>query len=141
MDQNNPARYLDTAYGALKANPGATNQILQAAAQGAPVGLKGLAAAAAQQSQQQAQQAMAALQQQGPQPNIVQKLASQGIMSQMDTGLPMAPQMNAPEEMPQQMMAAGGLVSFADGGNVLPPDVIDAIPEPLCFRRRCSWVL
>ena len=127
MDQNNPARYLDTAYGALKSNPGATNQILQAAAQGAPVGLKGLAAAAAQQSQQQAQQAMAALQQQGPQPNVIQKLATQGIMSQMDTGLPMAPQMGAPEEMPSQMMAGGGLVSFADGGNVLPPDVIDAI--------------
>ena len=127
MDQNNPARYLDTAYGALKSNPGATNQILQAAAQGAPVGLKGLAAAAAQQSQQQAQQAMAALQQQGPQPNVIQKLAQSGIMSQMDTGLPMAPQMGAPEEMPSQMMAGGGLVSFADGGNVLPPDVIDAI--------------
>ena len=127
MDQNNPARYLDTAYNALKSNPSATNQVLQAAAQGAPVGLKGLAAAAAQQSQQQAQQAMAALQQQGPQPNIVQKLATQGIMSQMDTGLPMAPQMGSPEEMPPQMMAAGGLVSFAEGGGVLPPDVIDAI--------------
>lgn len=127
MDQNKPARFLDTAYNALKANPGATNQILQAAAQGQPVGLRGLAAAAAQQSQQEAQKAMTALQQQGPQPNIVQKLATQGIMSQMDTGLPMAPQMGAPEEMPQQMMAGGGLVSFADGGNVLPPDVIEAI--------------
>lgn len=127
MDQNNPARFLDTAYNALKANPGATNQILQAAAQGAPVGLRGLAAAAAQQSQQEAQKTMTALQQQGPQPNIVQKLATQGIMSQMDTGLPIAPQMGAPEQMPQQMMAGGGLVSFADGGNVLPPDVIDAI--------------
>ena len=127
MDQNNPARFLDTAYNALKANPGATNQILQAAAQGQPVGLKGLAAAAAQQNQQEAQKAMAALQQQGPQPNIVQKLATQGIMSQMDTGLPIAPQMGAPEEMPQQMMAGGGLVAFAGGGNVLPPDVIDAI--------------
>lgn len=127
MDQNKPARFLDTAYNALKANPGATNQILQAAAQGQPVGLKGLAAAAAQQSQQEAQKAMAALQQQGPQPNIIQKMATQGIMSQMDTGLPMAPQMGVPEEMPPQMMAGGGLVSFADGGNVLPPDVIDAI--------------
>jgi len=127
MDQNKPARFLDTAYNALKTNPGATNQILQAAAQGQPVGLRGLAAAAAQQSQQEAQKAMAALQQQGPQPNIIQKMATQGIMSQMDTGLPMAPQMGAPEEMPQQMMAGGGLVSFADGGNVLPPDVIDAI--------------
>jgi len=127
MDQNKPARFLDTAYNALKTNPGATNQILQAAAQGQPVGLRGLAAAAAQQSQQEAQKAMTALQQQGPQPNIIQKLAQSGIMSQMDTGLPMAPQMGAPEEMPQQMMAGGGLVSFADGGNVLPPDVIDAI--------------
>lgn len=127
MDQNKPARFLDTAYNALKANPGATNQILQAAAQGQPVGLRGLAAAAAQQSQQEAQKTMAALQQQGPQPNIVQKLATQGIMSQMDTGLPIAPQMGVPEEMPPQMMAGGGLVSFADGGNVLPPDVIDAI--------------
>ena len=126
MDQNKPARFLDTAYNALKANPGATNQILQAAAQGQPVGLRGLAAAAAQQSQQEAQKAMTALQQQGPQPNIIQKMATQGIMSQMDTGLPMAPQMGAPEEMPQQM-AGGGLVSFADGGNVLPPDVIEAI--------------
>jgi hypothetical protein len=126
MDQNKPARFLDTAYNALKANPGATNQILQAAAQGQPVGLRGLAAAAAQQSQQEAQKAMTALQQQGPQPNIIQKMATQGIMSQMDTGLPMAPQMSAPEEMPQQM-AGGGLVSFADGGNVLPPDVIEAI--------------
>ena len=131
MDQNKPARFLDTAYNALKANPNATNQILQAAAQGQPVGLRGLAAAAAQQSQQEAQKAMSALQQQGPQPNIIQKMASQGIMSQMDTGLPMAPQMapqtGAPEEIPQQMMAGGGLVSFADGGNVLPPDVIEAI--------------
>ena len=131
MDQNTPARFLDTAYDALKANPNATNQILQAAAKGAPVGLRGLAAAAAQQSQQQAQQAMAALRQQGAQPNIIQKLAHAGIMSQMDTGLPgaeqMAPQMGAPQEMPPQMMAGGGLVSFADGGNVLPPDVIDAI--------------
>ena len=127
MDQNKPARFLDTAYNALKTNPGATNQILQAAAQGQPVGLRGLAAAAAQQSQQEAQKAMAALQQQGPQPNIIQKLAQSGIMSQMDTGLPMAPQMGAPEQTPQQMMATGGLVSFADGGNVLPPDVIDAI--------------
>lgn len=124
MDQNNPARFLDTAYNAYKSNPGATNQVLQAAAQGAPVGLRGLAAAAAQQSQQQAQQAMAALQQQGPQPNVVQKLATQGIMSQMDTGLPIAQPM--PEEAPQ-MMATGGLVAFADGGNVLPPDVIEAI--------------
>lgn len=126
MDQNKPARFLDTAYNALKANPNATNQILQAAAQGQPVGLRGLAAAAAQQSQQEAQKAMTALQQQGPQPNIIQKMATQGIMSQMDTGLPMAPQMGAPEEMSQQM-AGGGLVSFADGGNVLPPDVIEAI--------------
>ncbi len=124
MDQNNPARFLDTAYNAYKSNPGATNQVLQAAAQGAPVGLRGLAAAAAQQSQQQAQQAMAALQQQGPQPNVIQKLATQGIMSQMDTGLPIAQPM--PEEAPQ-MMATGGLVAFADGGSVLPPDVIEAI--------------
>lgn len=123
MDQNRPARALDTAYNALKANPAATNQIMQAAAQGAPVGLKGLAAAAAQQSQQQAQQAMAALQQRGPQPNVIQQLAHAGIMSQMDTGLPGAP---VQEEIPQ-MMAGGGLVAFADGGNVLPPDVIEAI--------------
>jgi len=132
MDQNKPARFLDTAYNALKANPGATNQILQAAAQGQPVGLRGLAAAAAQQSQQEAQKAMTALQQQGPQPNIIQKMATQGIMSQMDTGLPMAPQMSAPEEMPQQM-AGGGLVSFADGGNVLPPDVIEAIQSHFAY--------
>lgn len=124
MDRNTPARFLDTAYDAYKSNPTATNQILQAAAQGAPVGLRGLAAAAAQQSQQQAQQAMAALQQQGAQPNVIQKLATQGIMSQMDTGLPIAQPM--PEEAPQ-MMATGGLVAFADGGNVLPPDVIEAI--------------
>ena len=123
MDQNRPAKLLDTAYNALKSNPAATNQIMQAAAQGAPVGLKGLAAAAAQQSQQQAQQAMAALQQRGPQPNVIQQLAHAGIMSQMDTGLPGAP---VQEEIPQ-MMAGGGLVAFADGGNVLPPDVIEAI--------------
>lgn len=123
MDQNRPAKLLDTAYNALKSNPAATNQIMQAAAQGAPVGLKGLAAAAAQQSQQQAQHAMAALQQRGPQPNVIQQLAHAGIMSQMDTGLPGAP---VQEEIPQ-MMAGGGLVAFADGGNVLPPDVIEAI--------------
>lgn len=133
MDQNKPARFLDTAYNALKSNPGATNQIMQAAAQGQPVGLRGLAAAAAQQSQQEAQKTMAALQQQGPQPNVIQKMATQGIMSQMDTGLPMAPQMGAPEEMPQQMMAGGGLVSFAEGGGVLPPDVIDAIQSHFAY--------
>ena len=83
QDMNNPARFLDTAYQALKDNPNATNQILQAAAQGAPVGLKGLAAAAAQQSQQEAQKAMIALQQQGPSPNIVQQLAHSGIMGQI----------------------------------------------------------
>ena len=74
MDFNNPEKYLTTAYDALKDNPNATNQIIQAAAQGQPVGLRGLAAAAAQQSQQQAQQAAAAQQQQGPQPTIMQKL-------------------------------------------------------------------
>ena len=132
MDQNKPARFLDTAYNALKANPGATNQILQAAAQGQPVGLRGLAAAAAQQNQQEAQQAMAAqqMQAQGPQQSIIQKLAgASGIMGQLPSSLQLAsaPTGPASEEMPQQMMAGGGLVSFADGGNVLPPDVIEAI--------------
>ena len=132
MDQNKPARFLDTAYNALKANPNATNQILQAAAQGQPVGLRGLAAAAAQQNQQEAQQAMAAqqMQAQGPQQSIIQKLAgASGIMGQLPSSLQLAsaPTGPAPEEMPQQMMAGGGLVSFADGGNVLPPDVIEAI--------------
>lgn len=132
MDQNKPARFLDTAYNALKANPNATNQILQAAAKGAPVGLRGLAAAAAQQNQQEAQKAMAAqqMQAQGPQASVIQKLASMpGIMGQLPASMQLAsaPTGPAPEEMPQQMMATGGLVSFADGGNVLPPDVIDAI--------------
>ena len=126
QDMNNPARFLDTAYQALKDNPNATNQILQAAAQGAPVGLKGLAAAAAQQSQQEAQKAMVALRQQGPSPNIVQQLAHSGIMGQLNTGLPGAPQ-QMPSAPPPQGMASGGLVAFNRGGNVLPPDVIDAI--------------
>ena len=99
---------------------------LQAAAQGAPVGLKGLAAAAAQQSQQEAQKAMVALRQQGPSPNIVQQLAHSGIMGQLNTGLPGAPQ-QMPSAPPPQGMASGGLVAFNRGGNVLPPDVIDAI--------------
>ena len=136
MDFNNPEKYLTTAYDALKDNPNATNQIIQAAAQGQPVGLRGLAAAAAQQSQQQAQQAAAAQQQQGPQPTIMQKLAmqaqqQQGIMGQLPSNIQLAsaPQ-GAPEQPPQmapQGMAGGGLVAFADGGSVLPPDVIDAI--------------
>ena len=136
MDQNKPARFLDTAYNALKANPNATNQILQAAAQGQPVGLKGLAAAAAQQNQQDAQKAMAAQQAQGPQQSIIQKLAgASGIMGQLPSSLQLAsaPTGPAPEEMPQQMMATGGLVSFADGGNVLPPDVIDAIQSHFAY--------
>jgi len=136
MDQNKPARFLDTAYNALKANPNATNQILQAAAKGAPVGLRGLAAAAAQQNQQEAQKAMAAQQAQGPQQSIIQKLAgASGIMGQLPSSLQLAsaPTGPAPEEMPQQMMATGGLVSFADGGNVLPPDVIDAIQSHFAY--------
>lgn len=125
IDQNNPDRFLDTAYNALKGNPGATNQILQAAAQGQPVGLRGLAAAAAQQNQQQAQQAMAAQQMQGPQPSVIQKMAQMpGIMGQLPANMDLA---QAPTEQAPQMMAGGGLVAFADGGLVLPPDVIDAI--------------
>lgn len=130
MDTNTPARYLDTAYTALKSNPGATNQILQAAAQGAPVGLKGIAAAAAQQSQQQIQQAMAAMQQRGPQPNIIQRIATQGIMQQYPhdaPGIDVAREVVQNAQPMQQGMAGGGLVAFADGGGVLPPDVIDAI--------------
>ena len=138
MDQNKPARFLDTAYTALKGNPNATNQIMQAAAKGAPVGLKGLAAAAAQQNQQDAQKAMMAQHVQGPQPSVIQKLASAnmpGIMGQLPSNLQLAsaPTGPAPEQMPQQMMATGGLVSFADGGNVLPPDVIEAIQSHFAY--------
>ena len=107
QDMNTPARFLDTAYQALKANPNATNQILQAAAQGAPVGLRGLAAAAAQQSQQEAQKAMAALQQKGPQPNVIQQLAHSGIMGQLNTGLPGAPA--APLHLLKEWRAVGWL--------------------------------
>jgi len=126
QDRNAPDRYLDTAYKALKGNPNATNQVLQAAAQGQAVGLKGLAAAAAQQSQQQAQQAMAQQQAQaaGQQPTIIQKLAQQGqgIMGQLPGSIQLAsaPQ-GAPEQPPQmapQHMAGGGLVAFADGGAI-----------------------
>ena len=120
QDRNAPDRYLDTAYKALKGNPNATNQVLQAAAQGQAVGLKGLAAAAAQQSQQQAQQAMAQQQAQtaGQQPTIIQKLAQQGqgIMGQLPGSIQLASAPTA--DMAPQNMAGGGLVAFADGGAV-----------------------
>lgn len=120
QDRNAPDRYLDTAYKALKGNPNATNQVLQAAAKGQAVGLKGLAAAAAQQSQNQAQQAMAQQQGQaaGQQPTIIQKLAQQGqgIMGQLPGSIQLA---SAPTEgMAPQSMAGGGLVAFADGGAI-----------------------
>ena len=50
-DSSNPVSYVDTSYDALKYNVPATQQLLQAAQQGQPVGLAGIGAMAAQKFQ------------------------------------------------------------------------------------------
>jgi hypothetical protein len=115
-DSNSPVKYVDTAYDALKYNVPATQQLLQAAQQGQPVGLAGLGAMAAQKYQDQAtmaQQQQNAMQQ-GPTPTVLAQITSGGIMSQLQ---PNAALNQAPEGPPQQM-AAGGIVALNDGGFV-----------------------
>lgn len=116
-DRNGPIQYVDTAYDALKYNVPATQQVMQAAQQGQPVGLAGLGAMAAQKFQQQAQQGQQAQQAQqtaqAPSPTVLQQiLASSGIMGQFQPNLELG---QAPTEMPQQM-AMGGLVALNEGG-------------------------
>ena len=136
MDQY-PDQQLDTAYRAYLNNPNAANQTVQATAKGAPTGLQGLAAAAAahqfQTDQQAQQQQMMAQQAQGQPPNVVQQLAMRtaqmpGIMGQLGPNMQLAgaPSTPAPQ-MPTQNMAGGGLVAFADGGLVIPYDVLEEI--------------
>lgn len=118
---------LNTAYDAYLNNPQAAAQILQATARGAPTGLQGLAAAAAQNTVKQDQMAAAGAQRPGVQPTVVQQMAQMpGIMGQLPSNIGLAQAPTTPAPAPQGM-AGGGLVAFADGGLVLPPDVIDAI--------------
>ena len=131
-----PDQQLNTAFQAYMKNPNAANQVVQATAKGAPTGLQGLAAAAAAhqfQTDQQAQQQQQMMQQQaqGQPPSIVQQLAMQtsqmpGIMGQLGPSMDLAGAPSSPAPQMQQM-AGGGLVAFADGGMVLPPDVLEAI--------------
>lgn len=118
-DSANPVKYVDTAYDALKYNAPATQQLLQAAQQGQPVGLAGLGAMAAQKFQQDtqnAQQQQNAMQQ-GPSPTVLQQIASGGIMGQLQPNIALN---QAPETpaMPPQQMAVGGIVALNDGGFV-----------------------
>jgi hypothetical protein len=112
---------LTSAFKVYSANPNAAKQAVAAAAQGQPIGPKGLAAAAALQQAPQAQAP-------APQGTVMQHLAQQqGIMGQlpaMQGQLPPA----QPQPEPEMGMAGGGLVSFAQGG-VIPPDVLEAIQE------------
>jgi hypothetical protein len=112
---------LTSAFKVYSANPNAAKQAVAAAAQGQPIGPKGLAAAAALQQAPQAQTP-------APQGTVMQHLAQQqGIMGQlpaMQGQLPPA----QPQPEPEMGMAGGGLVSFAQGG-VIPPDVLEAIQE------------
>ena len=131
-----PDQQLNTAFQAYMKNPNAANQVVQATAKGAPTGLQGLAAAAAAhqfQTDQEAQQQQQMMQQQaqGQPPSIVQQLAMQtsqmpGIMGQLGPSMDLAGAPSSPAPQMQQM-AGGGLVAFADGGMVLPPDVLEAI--------------
>lgn len=116
-DRSGPVQYVDTAYDALKYNVPATQQVMQAAQQGQPVGLAGLGAMAAQKFQQQAQQGQQAQQAQqtamAPSPTVLaQLLNSSGIMGQFQPNLELA---QAPSDMPQQM-AMGGIVALNEGG-------------------------
>ena len=106
---------MDTAFRAYKQNPNAAKQIVAAQQRGMQVPpQQGLAAAAALVSPPQPPQ-------QGPQGTVMQKLAAQqGIMSQLPAAMQQG-QQQAPQQAPQQMpqgMASGGLVAFADGGDV-----------------------
>lgn len=116
-DSTNPVKYVDTAYDALKYNVPATQQMLQAAQQGQPVGLAGLGAMAAQKFQQNAQSAQQQqnAMQQGPTPTVLQQITSGGIMGQFQPNVELNQAPEAPA-MPPQQMAVGGIVALNDGG-------------------------
>lgn len=115
-DSTSPVNYVDTAYDALKYNAPATQQMLQAAQQGQPVGLAGLGAMAAQKFQQNAQSAQQQhnAMQQAPSPTVLQQIMSGGIMGQLQSNAAL----NQAPETPPQQMAMGGVVALNDGGFV-----------------------
>lgn len=117
-DVSNPVNYVDTSYEALKYNAPATQQLLQAAQQGQPVGLAGIGAMAAQKFQQNAQTAQQQqnAMQQMPSPTVLSQIVNSGIMSQLQPSIQMAQAPSTPME-PQQM-AIGGVVALNDGGFV-----------------------